>query len=334
MKAIYFAIFYSVIALSGMADAQDTAAGQACTEDQILLATGTPDTSYSKVAKDIIASCPMICEYQKTTGGYDNTLLLVNNEVDAGLVPIDVAEFMKRSDPGVGKLLSLVSLNWQAMHIIVASNGLVVTKGKTGNLGIGKTQDERTIIKTLRDLKGRKVAAWASGVISARMVDERIKLGLDIVEFENKEEALAAVRDGNVFALIAMGAKPLSWVSTLDRNSFTLANVDPADAQALGQPYFASKLTYQKLGVIGLNTIAAKNEIFVRNYTGKREQQLVAFRECLRANLADIKERRGAHASWNEVENIDDLAWPRYEAKGSVKPVPVVDNLPKRGKSQ
>ena len=62
MKAIYFAIFYSVIALSGMADAQDTAAGQACTEDQILLATGSPDTSYSKVAKDIIASCPMIWE--------------------------------------------------------------------------------------------------------------------------------------------------------------------------------------------------------------------------------------------------------------------------------
>ena len=320
MKTVLSAFLILASLLSTTAMALESSGPPACKDDQILIASGDEKSTYTKIVKDIIAFCPMVCEYQQTRGGADNIDLLLKKTVEAGMVPIDVAEYMKRGDERVGKLRSLVSLNGQAMHIIVAANGVAPPKGKSGIFNLGKSPDKNGSIKTLNDLKGRKVAAWSSGVVSARMVDERLKLGLDIVEVENREEGLAAVKDGSVAALIVMGANPMEWIETLDRNIYSLADVDPSDITKLGSPYYQSKMTYKKLGLIsGINVITTKNEIFVRDIGGEQGQQLIALRNCIQDNLKEIGDRRGSHASWIDVIQVKDTTWTRYEGKESAK---------------
>lgn len=320
MKTVLYVFLIVSSLLSTTAMALESANPPSCDNDQILIASGDERSTYTRIVKDIIAICPMACEYQKTKGGADNVDLLLKKTVEAGLVPIDVAEYMNRGDELVGKLRSLVSLNGQAMHIIVAANGVTQEKGKSGIFNLGKSSDKNAAIKTLNDLKGRKVATWSSGLYSARMVDERLKLGLDIVEVENREEGLAAVKDGTVAALIAMGAYPMEWVETLDRNVYTLADVDPSDITKLGRPYYQTKMTYKKLGLItGLNVITTRNEIFVRDIGGKQGQQLIALRNCIQDKLKEIVDRRGSHASLNTMEQVKDTTWTRYEGKESAK---------------
>jgi len=318
MKRIILIVLAALYAFSGYALSADDKDFQGCTGNQVIIGTGLPTAPYSQMMQVPLRMAPeLICEYRGSTGGTDNIQALVERKIDAGIVQADVLTFMMMTEPMVAKKIrSLVALHSNYLHFFVLKNGFKEDRG------IFKFK-KQTVIKNMHDLDGRKVAAFGSANITGRIINERLGLNMRLVEVSTKEAGLAMLNKGEVAAFFAMGGKPIPWVDKeVDGNTVTLANVDPADIERLKSPYYAGKLTYRKLGVVGVNAVAVRNELLVWDFTGQRAQQLLQVRKFFKNNLNDIKDSRGAHPAWQEIEPItlDRVSWESFQPAGSVAP--------------
>ncbi|MFZ2192796.1 MAG: hypothetical protein WAV31_00980 [Candidatus Moraniibacteriota bacterium] len=318
--ACVFGIFFSSPVFS-----EEGKAPASCPKEKIAVATGISTGTYSKMFQSV-ANLPelsdIVCEYTQTSGGYDNVLLLMDRKVDAGIVQADVFDFLNKTNPDIRKnLRSLFAMHGSSMHIFVLKNGTeckTVTPGKIRMLD--KTVTSIVKIENLRDLKGLKVAALSSAVVTGTEVSDLLKLNLDIVE-TTKDGGFEKLKNGEVYAFLAMGGKPIDWIDKVDANIFTLANVDSTDIQALGSPFYNTKLQYKKFGAIGTNAITARNDFVVWDYKGKKSALLSKIYDTVFENLADVKEDMSSHPCWQEIteENITDVFWQKYEPPATNK---------------
>jgi TRAP-type uncharacterized transport system substrate-binding protein len=291
---------------------------QGCTGNQIIIGTGLPTAPYSQMMQVPLRMAPeLICEYRGSTGGTENIQALVERKIDAGIVQADVLTFMTHTEPMIAtKIRSLVALHSNYLHFFVLKNGYKEDRGKF-------KFKKLAVIRNMRDLEGRRVAAFGSANITGRIINEQLGLNMRLVEVSSKEAGLAMLNKGEVAAFFAMGGKPIPWVEKeVDGNTVTLANVEPADIEMLKSPYYAGKLTYKKLGVVGVNAVAVRNELLVWDFTGQRAQQLLQVRKFLKDNLNDIKDSRGAHPAWQDIElkTLDMVSWERFQTAGSSTP--------------
>jgi len=286
----------------------------ACDESQLILATGVSDGTYSMMMQDIFKLAPeLMCENTKSSGGPMNVDLLLARKVDAGLVQDDVLDFVNSTNANVKKKLrALASLHGSALHIIVRRTGVTY---KTPGL-FGKQQT--FVFKNLRELKDQPVVGFASGHATGYRINEKFNLGMRLYNADKKADAFKMLDSGKVVAIFAMGGMPINWVENLDGNIYALATIDSTDIAALGTPFYPTKLSYRNLGVMGLPTIAARNSIVVWDYRGEKAVKLLELRRVLKSNLENIKEARGTHPGWQDVENPDDTYWPKYEPPASV----------------
>jgi TRAP-type uncharacterized transport system substrate-binding protein len=316
MKKIILIVLAVLCAFSSNALSADDFQG--CTGNQVIIGTGLPTAPYSQMMQVPLRMAPeLICEYRGSTGGTDNVQALVERKIDAGIVQSDVLSFMMYTDPMVAKKIrSLVALHSNYLHFFVLKNGYFEDRGTF-------KRKQQVVIKKISDLAGRRVAAFGSAYITGRNINEKLRLNMKLVEVNSKEEGLAMLNKGEVSAFFAMGGKPIPWVDKeIDGNTITLANVDPADIEKLKSPYYTGKLTYKKLGVVGVNAVAVRNELLVWDFTGQRAQQLLQVRKFFKDNLNDIKDSRGAHPAWQDVElnTLDRVSWERFQPVGSGAP--------------
>jgi len=302
-------------AYSGNALSADDKDFQGCTGNQVIIGTGLPTAPYSQMMQVPMRMAPeLICEYRGSTGGTDNIQALVERKIDAGIVQADVLTFMMMTEPMVArKIRSLVALHSNYLHFFVLKNGF---KEDRGTFKFKK----QAVITNIRDLDGRKVAAFGSAFITVKNINEKLSLNMKISEVSTKEAGLSKLNKGEVAAFFAMGGKPIPWVDQeVDGATITLANIDREDIEKLKSPYNAGKLTYRKLGVVGVNAVAVRNELLVWDFTGQRAQQLLQVRKFFKDNLNDIKDSRGAHPAWQDVEQstLDNLSWQRFQPAGS-----------------
>lgn len=287
----------------------------ACDKSQLILATGLSNGTYSMMMQDLIKVAPeLLCEHTKTSGGPMNVDLLLSRKVDAGLVQDDVLDFVNSTNANVKKKLrALATIHGSALHIIVKRNG--VTYKTPGYFG----KQQTFVFKNLRELKGQPVVGFASGHPTAYRINEKLTLGMRVYNADKKDEAFRMLDSDRAVAIFAMGGMPIDWLEKLDGNVYNLVTIDVSDINGLGTPFYATKLSYRNLGVMGLNTIAARNSIVVWDYRSEEKaQKLVELRRVLQKNLVAIKEERGTHPGWQDVENLDDTYWPRYEPPANV----------------
>ena len=303
----------------------DDAFDKSCSPNQIIFSTGVKNNTYSQAMQPLIQIVPdLICERTDSSGGKQNVefLLGLGGDAEAALVPTDVIEYMSRTNPEVKKLRSIISLWGNALHIIVSVNGYTTKR-------YGMINSKPIYIQELRDLRGLKVAVFGSPVVSARMIDERLKLNLtDFIEVTTVADGLKKLDEGEVQAFMTMGGYPIKYVEDLDPKKYTLANVDPASITALGAPYYATKINYPKIGANGFNAITSKNEVVVRPYkTQKWIDKYNALYKAFKDNLQDLQEMRGAHSAWKliNIDEMDSLSGFMYEylKKDAVSNTPV-----------
>lgn len=266
INTLVMAVLMSLCLLASFAFAQQAEKPQesGCPEESIAIASGIPTGTYAKSTNSLVElDKSLMCHYTKSTGGFENVDLLTNRVVDAALVQDDLMDYLARNNPMVKKKLrALVALFGSSMHIIVKTDGF--TEGG-GMLSSGK----KVVIKTLGDLKGRQIAAFASGVPTATIVNERTGLQMQISEATSDAEGLKWVKEGKVAAFIAMGGMPIGWLAK-EKNDITLANVEDSYMKMLGAPYYAHKLSYKNLGVYGVTAITARNSLIVFDYRGPK----------------------------------------------------------------
>jgi hypothetical protein len=290
-------------------------------DDSLSLATGNAKSTYSMMFKSLATVCPEAKEYTETTGGFQNLDLIMTRKVNMGIVPEDVLEMAKRTDPNVLKnIRALVGMHFNSLHIIVLKDGSG-SKGGGGWLNkLGWGKEEKMVIQDLRDLKGKKIACFGSAIVTGEFLNERLQAGLILVQTKSPAEATGLVKSGEAVAAFATAGWPIEWVDNLDPNIFTLASLDEAYVKKLGEPYKLVKLNYPKLMAMGVTTAAPRNVIAVWNYVSPAKvKQIMGFKQCLLENLPDIKEMNGSHPSWNDMDDPEDFQWPKYEGVAAVK---------------
>lgn len=285
----------------------------ACGNDRLAFATGTPAGTYGKLGPTIEQYCPMVCETDETEGGLQNLRGVTTKKFDMGITQVDTIVFLSSTDPDIEKnVRSVVSLHYSYLHILTLRNGFKVPGVKTektwGGLSEKKVPDDKFIVvKSLQDLRGRTIAAWGSALVTATVMNQRLRLDMKIVEAKTRAEGLAMVQNGQAFAFFGMGGKPVSWVADnveAPGSVFMLVGLDANDQMALSKPYEADKLSYDNMGAYGVSTIKIRNEVVIRNITGgPLVSKIQEFKGCLAQNLEEIKNSRGTDPAWNDVSD-------------------------------
>jgi TRAP-type uncharacterized transport system substrate-binding protein len=311
-KQVYFLLIFVLLAGSIVDSFAEDAFIKSCGADEVIFSTGVVGNTYSAATQPVKTLVPgVICERTDSTGGAQNVQLLLGlgGDAEAAIVPTDVLDYMARTNPDVKKLRSIMSLWGNALHIIASANGYQkITKGRF------RDSKETVYIQDFRDLRGLKIGVFGSPVISARVIDERLKMNFDIDDkIASFDAGLVKLEKDEIQAFMIMGGYPVKNVENLDPKKFVLVNVDTATVTALGEPYYATKINYPKQGANGFSAITSKNEIIVRDYQSpKWIQRYGKLYHAIKDNLQELQEMRGAHPAWKIVSDVDRLYWQPY----------------------
>jgi DNA-binding transcriptional regulator YhcF (GntR family) len=111
----------------------------------------------------------------------------------------------------------------------------------------------------------------------------------------------------------AVGGQPLGWVSELSRDYKLLSVSDPMAAR-LTTVFDKTTLTYRNLGQEGVQAVAVQAMLVTRNYTSKsKREQLQMIHDKLANVVGDIRETRGTHPKWGEIDPTATTdKWPMY----------------------
>ena len=133
------------------------------------------------------------------------------------------------------------------------------------------------------------------------------------IEFPDQRTALEALRTDQIDALMAVGGQPLAWVSELPRDYKLLGATDAMVAR-LAAVYDKTTLTYRNLGQNGVQALAVRAMLVTRNYTSKtKHDQLQMIHDKLVDAVGDIRETRGTHPKWGEIDPAAPTdKWPMY----------------------
>lgn len=343
------------------------------------ISTGVPTGTYSMMNKSILILPGIkddLCELTTSTGGYDTVFHILDKKANLGIVQADVLFVLSKNDDRVKDLVrSLIPLHNNVMHILIKRSGTEIeTRGIKKNKWLPDEEvvsREKIVVLNLQDLKNRKVFAFGSAVVTARVINKELDLGMDIEEINDYKKGLAGIQKNEAFAMFAMGGTPISWLTLPDdvnSEKYTkakemladigLASINESDiakcgksfssAEGQGRIYTQRTITYKSLESVGFSTLAVRNELVVRNATGETAQFYLKLKEAINNNLINIRNNPEAHPAWDDVNPNAPLNWIPFSSNVETKvssqsiqpvqqiqatvPVAVKDEPPKKKK--
>jgi TRAP-type uncharacterized transport system substrate-binding protein len=291
--------------------AQDT--GDAGT---MRIATGKKGKGYSKLFADIQSVCggKVGISEVETEGGLHNVNALAANEADLGFVQIDTLQDMKTTDDNIGALLAVLPLNSNLLHIVARTDGFAY-EGPKKYAGMVKGDAITVNFDKISDLKSMPVALVGSAQKLARVIDRRNKLGMQAVDVETDDQALAMLKAGQVAAVFSTSGWPSGVIGKLKRESnFKLLGFDLPSAA----PYQVVRKNYNNLGAYNVSFLAAPNLLVSRPFKGNgvNGKAVATLQSCIAKNINTLQEGR-YEAAWGEVKNVNDTyGWPRFGETG------------------
>lgn len=300
-KALLRAFTYAVFCVTAVtANAQSQA---------LSMATGATDgrSTYGTVAKEMTAACNGAVISSTTNGSLQSLQQLLDNKVALAFVQGDVL-IWKSQQTDASNIKVLIPLFPEEVHVVARNSELK----EGGFMGFGA---HKFVVKTVDQLRGRKVGAVGGSAISANVINSTGKYGWQVVEYQTNDAALKALADGDIDGFVAVGGSPLPVVAGLDQR-YRLAAFPQAMIDALSKHYTPVKVSYPKMGAGGsVTTIATQAQLVTQNYKGKKKaEELNAFRQCVYDNLDDIRETTGTHAKWRDVPDAAHAVskWPVF----------------------
>jgi hypothetical protein len=204
--------------------------------------------------------------------------------------------------------------NANLLHILALRAGYTV-RGERSLKTLFMREDRTVRVTKLADLKGLPVAAVGSAQLLGRLLDRSFDYGLHFIDMDSDEQAIAALKAGEVAAVLCMNGWPSTTVDALERRAgITLVGYDlPAQA-----PYLLVRKNYSKLGVFNLPFLAAPNLLVTRPFKpdGVRGGYVATLRRCIESHL-DVLREGAFEAGWQEVKSSEEsYGWPRFGAAG------------------
>jgi uncharacterized protein len=288
----------------------------AAQDPPLVVSTGSAKGTYSHMFKSMQALCGARVPMQEleSSGSDQNIDRLINRKADLAFVQSDALQLTAMNDPRASEaqIRALVPLHPEEVHI-VAKASLTKTQGGWKMPGFDKTfGGDKVALNSLADLGGVRVGAWGGSYTTARAIGFLGGIPYEVVQFDNEEQAKAALNKGEIAAIIAVGGQPLGFVSGLDK-SYKLLKIEAGLASKV-KAYQATRVNYRNLGADSVETVAARALFVTRNYTTpSRRQRLTELRNCLLENEGELKEGTGHHPKWADVDLKAPTVWAAYE---------------------
>ena len=286
----------------------------ALAQEVIVVSTGGPKGTYSSFFKSIDLVCGDTVKLVElaSTGSDANIDNLIGKKADAAFVQADTLQFTAMNDPRAGdsQIRVLLPMYPEEVHVI-ALKDLSKTSGGLSLFGknIGGST---TALNSLSDLEGLKVGAWGGSFTTARAISYLGSVKYEAVQFDDDKSALAALQKGEIAAIVAVGGQPLGFVSGLSSN-YKLLKIS-SDLADKVKAYQKARVSYRNIGASGVETVAARSLLVVKNYTSPaRKAKFTALKACIVKHDADFKEGTGHHPKWADVDLNAPVSWAMYE---------------------
>ncbi|HET6338060.1 MAG TPA: hypothetical protein VFG30_32785 [Polyangiales bacterium] len=314
MNTLVWIVLVSVLGVSShmRAAAQDLTSNRS--DCQLRVATGKRGKIFSKMLRDMRGLCGsqvQLCEVE-SEGGLQNTNALSANEADLGFVQIDTLQAMKQSDENIAALQAVLPMNANLLHILARREGYTV-HGERSFSTLWRREDKTVVVTRLSDLKGLPVAVVGSAQLLGRMLDRTFGYGWRFVDLASDEQAIAALKAGEVAAVFFMSGWPSGSLDAVARDSGIALVAFDLPAQS---PYQLVRKNYPKLGVFNLPFLAAPNLLVTRPFKpdGTRGHLVATLQRCIVSNLDALQE--GAfEPGWKEIKNPKEVyGWQRFGA--------------------
>lgn len=273
-------------------------------------ATGPKGKGYSKLFADLKDVCGSTVQLQEvpTTGGLDNLNTLSNKKADLAPAQLDTIKDMAPGDENIQALKAVAVLNYNYLHVLTAASGFQFDQGREW-YGAKKAPQIIRVSK-FSELKGRTVAVVGSAQLMAFSLQKNYlkDYNMKFITAASDAEAGKMVLAGQAQAMMTVSGAPHGWVNTLTlNNNLTMIPFD----EDIGGIYAVRKLNYKNINVFNLKALAVPNVLMVRDFGGKKAEQVAALFQCLSSNLQDLKDGEYEPA-WNEMKLDAAVDLPRF----------------------
>jgi TRAP-type uncharacterized transport system substrate-binding protein len=281
-------------------------------QQEIAVADGSSSGIYQQIFKEMVktAACDQVSFTEvASTGALDNLDKVVSNEANACFVHSDILAYRSKTED-LSNIKTLLALFSEDVHFLALNK-----PWKYGGT-MGMMQKEK-IFEQISDLDGFNVGAAGGGFITANVVRIQGEIAYKVIQYNSGAEVLAALNKGEIAAAIFVGAAPLPNIKPLGKE-YKLLMVGDASLAKLKSVYHKSTISYITMGGIPTQTIAADCLLITRVYkTPKFANALAAFRESFCTNLDELKETRGTHKAWQQVDCENHGKWAWYTFDGT-----------------
>jgi len=290
------------------------ALAQAQTDTRFMtVATGTPTGTYAKMYKDMGQVCTQAAYLLErgTSGTLENIELLLSNQVSMAFLQVDALEAKKQidQDQRVNQIKALIPLYPEEIHLLVRAD-LSNTTGYFFNR-------KKLPVTRFSELAGRTIGAWGGSLITTRVVQAQTGVKFkNIVVFQGRTaqaDALNALSQGQIDAILAVGGQPVSWIKDLPSGQYRLLNFDLMEKlpQALYKP---ARISYPNLNLDSVQTFSVLSILATRDFrTPERARLLTQYKNCVISKITDLREGEGRHPKWSVVDPTATPPWPVYE---------------------
>lgn len=292
---------------------------------KIVIGTGGSGGTYDiMVGKELMSQCktsdPKTFGVVNRDGGtianIDNILA---NKQDAGVGQEDVLFLKKSVNPEVNQLKVLFTLHPEEVHVFVKRNTGLRQPDIVTSKYMGMAEDRKPgapiNFNFVEDLAGFKVAAWGGSFDTARLIRANGGISYEPVMFKNQTEAFAALSKGEVQGVLAVAGAPAQNFEAIKDDNLKLVSFKEDTVTKLVAIYNGgSVLNYTNLNSEGIKTISTNAVLFTREFTDPTILRALSdLRSCYVSAVATLKDKRGAHKKWRQVNVNGKSKWPMYD---------------------
>lgn len=323
-----FTIASAILAISVFASAASAAVAEAepalapVVPCELMFATGAAGKGFSKMFANIKAVAPQLPICEKTSeGGLDNLSIMAQKDADVALVGVFTLQTMLSTDDQMKQFQVVASLHSNLLHAMTLSKGFDIAgppvagpQVKNPNYSKYNPMNKEpemmagplvagpathVDIGKFSDLKGKIVGLVGSAALTARKLNDMSGHGMTFVDFAKDDDAIKAMRAGQIYAVFSMAAWPHGVVDKLKQtDGIKLVNYDLTPVA----PFTIVRKGYKGLGQFGVQFLAEPNVLITRPFAagGQNARNVAALKGAIAANLSKLKDGK-FEPGWGEV---------------------------------